>query len=441
MVQNAFGAMGFSAEAATLLEFPVTMFDPGSDLTPLKENIDKVVEGLTQWQPAVKTKGISPPPPMVKVRGRDYADAVAQMNLLFLKNRWGDGLPIVPPTKARVNWILRGTDLPRDNIVGKILPRGGIATVEGMAVCLAMAGGRPEHLPVLLAAVEAMIVPKQRHFHLNSTTNSCLPVVVVNGPVARQIRLNSGYGCLGPSAEYPAGAAIGRALRLVMLTVGGGVPGQGSMSLYGGPGRYANVVFAEDEAGLPPGWKSISADFGYSRGKNTVVFHNVSGTTNINGTSVGDEASALKALNLIAAFMRVPNHNCYFLDTYDGCPGIVLVSRNTAAGLVHAGWSKEKIREYLWENSKIPWSEVKKLGYEKEARASGIPEGEPLPLTRKPENLILGVAGGMQAQHSYWMQMGVSGWPTSAEIRRPENTRWNELLKEAINDLGPVPEK
>jgi hypothetical protein len=323
--------------------------------------------------------------------------------------------------------------------VGKVLPRGGIATVEALAVCLAMAGGRPEYLPVLLAAVEAMILPRQRHFHFNSTTNSCHPVVVVNGPVARQIRLNSGYGCLGPSSEYPAGAAIGRALRLVMLNVGGGVPGKGSMALFGGPGRYANVVFAEDEEGLPPGWKRINADFGYSQGMNTVIFHNVSGTVNINGTSVGNEASALKALNLIAAFMRVPNLNYYFLDTYDGCPGIALVSRSTAKGLAHAGWSKEKIREYLWENSKIPWSDVKKLGLGEEARAAGIPEGESLPITRKPENLMLGVAGGLQGQHSYWMQMGVSGWPTSAEIRRPENARWNELLKQALKDLGSMP--
>jgi hypothetical protein len=249
-VNNAFGGMGFPPEAPIVLEFPVVMFDPGSDLTPLKENIDKVVYGLTQWVPTLKSKGIKYPP-HVTVAGKDYEEAVTSMNRLFLKNLWGDGLPILPATRERVDWIMKGTDLPRDKAIGKILPRGGIATVEALAVNLAMAGGRPEYLPVLIAAVEAMVIPKQRHFHANSTTNSCYPIVIVNGPIAKQIRLNSGYGCLGPSSEFPAGAATGRALRLALLDIGGGIPGIGSMALYGGPARYTNIVFAEDEERTP----------------------------------------------------------------------------------------------------------------------------------------------------------------------------------------------
>ena len=122
-----------------MLEFPVAMFNPGSDLTPLSENIHRVVEGLTQWQPATTEKGITPPPPKVSLSGRDDADALARMNLLFLKNRWGDGLPLVAPTQENVDSILKGTDSPRDRVIGKILPRGGVATVEALAVCLAMA--------------------------------------------------------------------------------------------------------------------------------------------------------------------------------------------------------------------------------------------------------------------------------------------------------------
>ncbi len=438
MVNNAFGGMGFPPEAPLIIEFPVVMFDPGSDLTPLKENMDKIVYGLTKWEPSTKSKGIKYPP-KVSVAGNNYEEALINLNRLFLKNLWGDGLPILPATKERVDWIMKGTDLPRDKVIGKILPRGGIATMEALAVSLAMTGGRPEYLPVLTAAVEAMVIPKQRHFHANSTTNNCFPVAIVNGPIAKQIRLNSGYGCLGPSSEYPAGAAIGRALRLVLLEVGGGIPGIGSMSLHGGPARYTNAIFAEDEDSLPKGWKQLSADFGYAKGKNTLVFHNVSGSSNVNRVSVGTEKTARTALDLFSAYMRVPNANNYFLDVYEGAPGIVVMAKNTAGGLADQGWTKEKIKTYLWENSRLPWSEIEKAGIQEDVLRNGIKKGELVPLTRKPENIMVVVAGGEQSQHGLWMQMGVSGLPTSAEIKLPAKEKWDELLRQAEKDLGPIP--
>ena len=118
---------------------------------------------------------------MVSVTGKNYEEAVTKANHLFLRNMWSDGLPILPPTEKRVNWILTGTSLPRDKAVGKILPAGGIATAETLAVNLAMAGGRPEYLPVLIAAVEAMVQPEFYHHFVNATTGNPFPLVVVNG--------------------------------------------------------------------------------------------------------------------------------------------------------------------------------------------------------------------------------------------------------------------
>ena len=211
--------MGFSADAATVHEFPLDMFLVGSDLTPLRENIDKIIYGLTKWSPKTKEKGLVKPS-KVKVQGKDYQEAVANMNLLFLKNLWSDGLPLLPATEERLNWIMTGTDFSRDKVIGKILPRGGIATVETIAASLAMAGGRPEYLSVLIAAMDAILDPQFFHQHMNSTTCSTYAAVIVNGPAAKQIRLNSGYGCLGPSSKYPAGATIGRAIRLILLNLG-----------------------------------------------------------------------------------------------------------------------------------------------------------------------------------------------------------------------------
>ena len=182
------------------------MFLPGSDLTPLRENIDKVVYGLTKWQPKLKRKKMDVPERLT-VEGEDYEEAAANMNNLFLRNLWSDGLPLLPPTEKRVKWVLTGTDLPPDTVIGKILPRGGIATVETLAVSLAMTGGRPEYLPVLIAAIEAIIDPGVRHQVFNATTCSGCPAVIVNGPVAKQIRISSGshgnyFKSSGKTANY-----------------------------------------------------------------------------------------------------------------------------------------------------------------------------------------------------------------------------------------------
>ncbi|MBM3302544.1 MAG: hypothetical protein FJY85_21655, partial [Deltaproteobacteria bacterium] len=117
VVGNAFAGIGFPAEGPSVHEFPMLMFVPGSDLTPINENIDKIVYGLTKWEPKIKEKGVYPAK-KVTVEGKDYAEALTNMNLLFLKNMWGDGLPILPATEERVSWILSGTDLPRDTVVG-----------------------------------------------------------------------------------------------------------------------------------------------------------------------------------------------------------------------------------------------------------------------------------------------------------------------------------
>jgi hypothetical protein len=441
VVANGFAGIGFPAEAPSVFEFPIEMFLPDSDLTPINENIDKIVYGLTKWEPEIKEKGVVAPP-KVTVEGKDYEEAVANMNHLFLKNMWADGLPLLPATEERVSWILQGTPLPRDEVVGKILPRGGIATVESIAVALAMAGGRPEYLPVLIAAVEAMIEPEFKHEAMNATTNSVYPAVMVNGPIAKQIRLNSGYGCLGPDPVHPAGGSIGRAIRIMLQDMGGAIPGTGTMAIFGGPARYNNIVFAEDEGGLPSDWKSLSVDQGFPEGSNVVTVQGVASTVNGNGTSVGDEASALTALNMIAGYMRTPNQN-YFIG-YGGSPGIVLMGRGTAQALAEFGWSKEKIKDYLWENSILSWSEVEGTTSSDrlEARLRNLEgvlaKGESWPISPKPEDITLVVAGGAQSGHGYWMECGHGGYvPVSKETSLPAN--WDELLKQAEEDLGPLP--
>jgi hypothetical protein len=416
---------------------------PGNDLAPLKENIDKIIYGLTKWQPKLKSKKMEVPG-KVTAEGKDYGEAAANMNYLFLKNLWSDGLPLLPPTEERVKWILTGTDFSPNTVIGKILPRGGIATIETLAVNLAMAGGRPEYLPMLNAAIEAIIEPGVLHQVFNATTCSMYPAVIINGPMAKQIRLGSGYGCLGPNPEYPAGGVIGRAIRLVLLNVGGAIPGKGNMALYGGANRYTNIVFAEDEDGLPPEWEPLNVSyFGYPRHTNTVTVHPVSSTTNISIGSVANAETPLPTLHTFAGMMSVPNWNYWHrVESFEGTPGILLLARGTVQGLAKLGWSRNKVQDFLWENSKVPWSLIERacpqdrLAEHIEPVKSYIAMNQAWPITSKPENIMLVVAGGEQSGHGYWMQIGTSFKPVCKAIRLPTN--WEELLKKAENDLGPL---
>ena len=439
LVVTSFKGMGFPAEAPTIHEFPLDMFLPGADLTPLREGIEHVVYALTKWEPTAKEKGTFVPP-MITVQGKDYQEALTNMNDLFVKNMWSDGLPLLPATEERVNWILTGTDLPDDERVGlgQILPGGGICTVRQLAVLLAMAGGRPEYMPVLIAAVEALTVPEGLHSDWSATTASTFPAVVVNGPIGRQLRINSGYGLMGADPQHPADGPIGRALRLMFIDLGGARPGIGTMALFGA-GWDTNIVIAEDEEGLPEGWNSLSVDRGFAKGSNVVTVLPVNGAINIQLTtsvSKTPEGAVQEGLwRIVSLVGNVAANNA----TYDSDPshtsGFLLVPRGRAAELVKVGWPKGELVDFLWENTKTPWDFMLKAGRISVTKNSGTAEGEAIPKAR----VTLVVAGGEQGGHAYWLQAGKKSYMSSVEVKLPAN--WDELLAQAEADLGPLPER
>jgi hypothetical protein len=279
VMKNAVSGLGLGPDAA-MVTFPIELFLPGSDITSVEARKREFYDGLTRWRSHV-ANGEAADTSMVSVHGASFEDAFVKANDVMLANLWGDGLPLLPPTRERVEWILRGAALPRAHALGTFPPRGGVATVETCAIALAMAGGRPEYLPVLLAAVDAFLDPESGSEQLQAASGSAFPVVIVNGPIAQQIRLNSGFGCLGPDPQHPAGASIGRALRLMQQNVGGARPGVGTMANYGGL-RYTNVVFAEDEDNLPAGWTPHAMErHGFALGQNAISLAFANGAANI----------------------------------------------------------------------------------------------------------------------------------------------------------------
>ncbi|MBI2857801.1 MAG: hypothetical protein HYX90_01880 [Chloroflexi bacterium] len=418
-----------------LVAFPLKALLPGDDLSDFEKSMDTIIQGLTQWKPAHNSRKTEAK--VTSIHAPSFEAAIAEMNNLFLRRRWGDGLPILPATREKVDWILKGTDLQRDAVVGKIGPVGGIATTETLAIALAMSGGRPEYLPVLLAAVQAVVDPRQAHDKWQATTNSNYPVIIVNGPVAREIRLNSGFGCLGPDPVHPAGASIGRALRLLLQNVGGAIPGSGTMSGFGGPARYTNIVFAEDEANSP--WSPLHVERGFPETSSAVTVYSVSSTDYMFGPTADSEESALMSLHGLASHMASPNRICFDVAYTLGSPGVVIIPHITAQGLARLGWSKDRVKQFLWENSKIAWSKLVSTGCYLEGTIKAPKEywQDPMPITSSPGNILIVVAGG-KIRSNYWMQVGVAQSPTSVEVKAP--TGWEGLLARAVKDIGPLPD-
>lgn len=423
VVANAYAGIGFSpTEAPTMYEFPLNMFIPGSDLSPLTENFDKIVAGLTTWKPTVTKTGVIEPGENVVATGATYQVALDNLNNLLAQKMWIDGLPVTPATEERVKWILTGTDLPPSQVLGTVGPRMGIATVQQVAISLAMAGGRPEYLPVIIAIVQAMTSTgptpgtnaTDGDFYTqgwNATTQDTWPVMIVNGPISKQIRLSSGYGLMGPDPQHPAAAVIGRTIRLILQNVGGGLPGIGSMKIQA-PVMQTNMVIAEDEAGLPPGWLPYSvSNRGFKQGENVVTTMMVNGVNLINNTNRDLSTESLKlVLNGILPSGKVPATPPTRTDM-NSLSGLLLMPRLFPQTLKDVnGYDKSAMQQFIWDGTKI---------------------------TNNPKQINIVVAGGEQSGMAMWLPSGMGNDIVSKLITLPKN--WDALIKQAETDLGPLP--
>jgi hypothetical protein len=181
---------------------------------------------------------------------------------------------------------------------------------------------------------------------------------------------------------------------------------------------------------------------GFPAGSNVVTLHAAATTSNVNTARASTEEVAVETLNRFARIMTGNYGNIFYAFNPDSVPGIVLMPRGIAQGLSTLGWSKEKVKTYLWENSKVPWTVINGDSVNFELGKDNIKpyakHGEAWPLAANPRNLMIVVAGGEQSGHGYWMRYGPGPiMPTSAEIKLPRN--WGELLKKAEEDFGPPP--
>ncbi len=239
-------------------------------------------------------------------------DDLDAINRLYRERRWSDGLPIVPPTQERVARMLGATRRARDEVVAAVAPGYGAATVERIAINAVLAGCDPEYLPLLIAATEAVAAPEFNLQGIQSTTNPVAVWLIVNGPIAQRLNVNSTFNCLGQGAW--ANATLGRALRLILQNVGGALPGEMDRATQGQPGKYS-FCCAENEAGNP--WEPLHVERGFARECSTVTVVGAEGTMNMNSHA----KDAVELARVIAETMIHPPSNEY---THGGEPWLVL---------------------------------------------------------------------------------------------------------------------
>ena len=287
----------------------------------------------------------------------EYGEASDPVEVCFERG-WSDGLPVTPPTDERVLAMLKGTRRRADEVIGKIPPYLGTCTVEKAAINAVLAGCKPEYMPVLLAALEAALEPVFTLHGVLATTYFSSPIIIVNGPIARAIGMNSGINALGQGNR--ANATIGRALNLIVQNVGGGRPGEADRSTLGAPSKFT-LCFAEDES--DPGWEPLSVARGLPRGASAVTLFQGHGPEAI----VDQKTRTAEGLTRsFALSLNKMGHT----NLVQSARAIVVLSPEHYAIYREAGWDRKRIERALYEATIRPGREIV-------AGAGGVGEGVP----------------------------------------------------------------
>jgi len=322
---------------------------------------------------------------------------------------WSDGLPLVPPTEERVLRMLDGTARDPQEVVGIVPPALNSATVEKIAVNAVMAGCKPEYLPTVLAAVEAVLDESFAMHGVLATTMFVGPVVVVNGPIRRQIGMNAKGNALGQGNR--ANASIGRALQLVIRNLGEGRPQEVDRATLGNPGKLS-YCFAEDEEGSS--WEPLSVERGVAPGKSAVTVFAGFGLQGVVDQKSRDPESLARSM----AESLKAIHNVKLAPS---CDALLVVCPEHHRTFRNAGWSKARLYEELYRLCEMPGDEVV-------AGARGIAEGGPASLAGttvnkfRPGGLMIVRAGGEAGMFSAiiggWSAGGARGsLPVTREVK------------------------
>ena len=332
-------------------------------------------------------------------RRLEFDDASEAIEFYFDQG-WTDGLPVVPPTVEKVRRFLGHAGRSPSEIVGTEPTKGRVITAEKVAINAVMAGCLPEYFPVVLAAVEAMSEPQFNCHAISVSTDGAAVLAVVNGPLAKELGLNSGVGVFGPG--YRPNATIGRAIRLVVSNVTGAVPGVLSKSTLGHGGQYTWCI-AEAEDASP--WEPLHVERGLAADRSAVTVFAAAAPIQV----VSHLAN--RPESILASFS-----DGMFVAGPDQEEIIVVLCPENVEHLKSAGWSKRQVKEFLFEATRRRVSDWARVG---EMSAEGSPE-DPEALrgvTQSPDSITLVVAGGAAGPFSSIIRLWGGGSISRSVIR------------------------
>ena len=319
----------------------------------------------------------------------------------FHARGWTDGLPIIPPTEERVRAMVLATGLHAAEVIGVVPPRWAEATVENIAVNAVMAGALPEYMPVIVTALQAVCEPAFGLYSVQATTHPCGILLVVTGPVVDQLGINKGFGVFGPGNR--ANASIGRAMRLTLINVGGGIPGHGDQSTQGSPGKYSYCI-AENEEATP--WEPFRISLGFEAGDSTVSVFAAESPHNINDHMC---TSSRDVLTTVASVMATTgSNNACCLDSGDV---LVVLGPEHAHTISSGNTSKWEVQQFLFENARNTIGQLRKramwgmANFPKWVQVDD--DATRVPIVGRPEDIHIIVTGGVGKHSSFIPTFGV----------------------------------
>ena len=400
------------------------------------EQIDAIIRGLTALPASTGAAGSaqagSKTAEVFTVEMDETPAGLDAVNRFLAERDWSDGLPVIPPTPDAVEQMLRGTRRHAQDVLMVMEPGFGLATVEKIAINAVMAGCRPEHLPVLLAAIECLAQPEMNHRDMQVSGHTEAPMILVNGPIAGKAGLNVGTTAMGPGVINSANTAIGRALRLCLINIGYCNAGAGDPNFIGLPTKFG-MCLAENEATSP--WPPYHVDRGFKRDDSAVTVVVVTGPTTIIDSG---SRSPEDTLNNIASMMFYRNagaggwlrgwqsaqvgHSNKRVS-YQGPYHPIILSPSRAVILAEAGMSKQDAQTWLHRHCRVSLkSALGARGMPKDASGRWLAhpelqhlENEPeatIPSLESPEQYLLFVSGGStHYAHFFYGTYGIATRP------------------------------
>ncbi len=389
-------AAGMPDQSFAVLPHPIGGIPSDQLRAKTQAAFDDILYQLTEWRPAAsRSTAAEPsyPAPTIRITG-----SVSDVQRHFFEHGLSAGLPFIPPTRDLVDSLLAGTSHhPSEVIWDGVPPRMGVLTVELAAVCAAMAGCDPEHMPILLAIVEALTDPEAHYAHQATTTGTESLLLLVNGPIIKEVGLAYGTGAAGLC--YQPNAAIGYALGLISKVTGGSKPPDHDKSTLSNPADLLNVVIGENEEANP--WATFAVDHGYQPADNVVTVKAVYPPLDISDhQSVrGEEFLHYLAYSINQPYTYAMRHK----------PVVLGLGPEHAETLAQDGYTKESIRQYLWLNARYPATVYAKPSWDggftqpnEDFPDIRFGSDTRLPIVAKPEDIEIIVCGGAGKHSQFW---------------------------------------